>query len=84
MPMYLAPMTSAIWSASHESVRLFPIQTLVRFMQNHGMLAVGSHPTWRVVSGGSDTYIAPLTQPFKDRIQTRQPRFGRSPANAAE
>ena len=65
---YLAPMTSAIWSASVESVRLFPMQTLVRFMQNHGMLAVGSHPTWRVVRGGSDTYIAPLTEPFKDRI----------------
>jgi predicted NAD/FAD-binding protein len=68
---YLAPMTSAIWSASVESVLVFPMQTLVRFMQNHGMLAVGSHPTWRVVCGGSDTYIAPLVESFKERICLR-------------
>lgn len=68
MSKYLVPLTAAIWSASVESVRLFPLQTLVRFMHNHGMLALGSHPTWRVVRGGSDTYIAPLTAPFKERI----------------
>ena len=38
---YLVPMASAIWSSSFDSIRRFPAQTLVRFMQNHGMLSVG-------------------------------------------
>jgi predicted NAD/FAD-binding protein len=63
---YLAPMASAIWSASLDDIRRFPAQTLVRFMQNHGMLAVGSHPTWRVVEGGSHTYVPLLADPLDD------------------
>jgi predicted NAD/FAD-binding protein len=65
---YLAPMASAIWSTSADDIRRFPAQTLVRFMQNHGMLAVGSHPTWRVVEGGSHTYVPLLADPLDDVI----------------
>ena len=65
---YLVPMTSAIWSASISVVRAFPMQTLVRFMQNHGMLTLASPVTWRVVCGGSDSYVAPLIQPLGDRV----------------
>ena len=63
---YLIPMTSAIWSASFEGIRQFPAQMLVRFMHNHGMLAVGAHPTWRVVRGGSHSYIPKLAAPVSD------------------
>jgi predicted NAD/FAD-binding protein len=65
---YLVPMTSAIWSASSASMAAFPMGMLVRFMQNHGMLSLASPIPWRVVRGGSDTYIAPMTRPFADRI----------------
>lgn len=65
---YLVPMTSAIWSASLDSMAAFPMQTLVRFMQNHGMLAVASPIPWRVVRGGSDRYIQPMTRGLGDRI----------------
>ena len=57
---YLLPMASAIWSSSLESIDRFPARTLIRFMANHGMLSIASHPTWRVVSGGSGTYIPRL------------------------
>lgn len=67
---YLAPMASAIWSSSLDGIERFPAQTLVRFMQNHGMLAVGSHPTWRVVRGGSHAYIPMLVAPIHDAIHT--------------
>jgi predicted NAD/FAD-binding protein len=67
---YLVPMTSAIWSAPTASVRRMPVRTLVRFFQNHGMLAVGSHPAWRVVGGGSRTYIDKLTAPLDGRVYT--------------
>ena len=66
---YLVPMTSAIWSASVESMAAFPVQTLVRFMQNHGMLSVASPIQWRVVKGGSDSYIAPMLAHMAERIR---------------
>lgn len=66
---YLVPMTAAIWSSSFEGIRRFPAQMLVRFMHNHGMLSVGAHPVWRVVRGGSHTYIPKLTAPLAE-VQT--------------
>ena len=65
---YLVPMTSAIWSASVATIREFPMTTLVRFMSNHGMLSLASPVPWRVVAGGSDTYVAPLVRPLGDRV----------------
>jgi predicted NAD/FAD-binding protein len=70
---YLVPMTSAIWSTSYQGIVAFPVQTLVRFMQNHGMLSVGAHPTWRVVQGGSHAYIPSLVAPLADRVHTGAP-----------
>ena len=67
---YLAPMASAIWSSSPDDIQRFPVQTLVRFMANHGMLSVGAHVPWRVVRGGSSTYIPTLTAPFRDAVHT--------------
>jgi predicted NAD/FAD-binding protein len=66
---YLVPMTSAIWSTSFEGISAFPVQTLVRFMQNHGMLSVAAHPLWRVVDGGSHTYIPRLIAPLDGRVE---------------
>lgn len=60
---YLIPMTAAVWSSSFAGIRQFPAQMLVRFMHNHGMLSVGSHPRWYVVRGGSHSYIPKLTAP---------------------
>jgi predicted NAD/FAD-binding protein len=65
---YLLPMASAIWSASVERIDRFPLTTMIRFMDNHGMLAVGGHPPWRVVAGGSATYIPGLIAPYRHRV----------------
>ncbi|MGB0036960.1 MAG: FAD-dependent oxidoreductase [Candidatus Acidiferrales bacterium] len=65
---YLLPMASAIWSASHNAIRSFPAQTLVRFFSNHGMLGINTHPKWKAIRGGSQSYIAPLTAPYRERI----------------
>jgi predicted NAD/FAD-binding protein len=58
---YLLPMASAIWSASLDAIRSFPAPTLIRFFDNHGLLSLTSQPTWKVVAGGSSTYIPTLT-----------------------
>ena len=46
---YLLPMASAIWSASLASIRAFPALTMIRFLDNHGLLAVTGQPQWKVV-----------------------------------
>ncbi|MEM6453815.1 MAG: FAD-dependent oxidoreductase [Acidobacteriota bacterium] len=57
---YLVPMTAAIWSTAPDDMDAFPIRTLVRFLVNHGMLQVNNRPTWKVISGGSKTYVEAL------------------------
>ncbi len=65
---YLIPMAGAVWSMAPEVMPMFPARTLVRFMQNHGMLGINTHPRWKVIRGGSHSYIAPLTARFRNRI----------------
>ena len=65
---YLFPMASAIWSASLDAIRSFPALTLIRFFDNHGLLSLHAQPTWKVVAGGSHTYIPRLIAPLSDDI----------------
>jgi len=70
---YLVPMGSAIWSASTSVMRQFPLQFFVKFFINHGLLSVNNRPQWRVVKGGSKSYIEPLMASFKDNIRLSTP-----------
>jgi predicted NAD/FAD-binding protein len=54
---YVEPLACAIWSASTSTIRAFPFLTLARFFDHHGMLRMRDHLTWRVIRGGSATYI---------------------------
>ena len=65
---YLYPMASAIWSASLDSIRDFPLLTLARFLENHGLLQINGQPVWKVVRGGSASYIPRLTAPLDGRV----------------
>ena len=65
---YLIPMAGAVWSMAPEVMPMFPAVTLIRFMQNHGMLGINTHPRWKVIRGGSHSYLAPLTARFRKRI----------------
>ena len=67
---YLLPMAAAVWSASLEAIRAFPATTLIRFFDNHGMLGINTHPRWKVVEGGSHSYLGPITAPYRSRIRT--------------
>jgi predicted NAD/FAD-binding protein len=66
---YLLPMASAIWSASLDAIRSFPALTLIRFFDNHGLLSLTAQPTWKVVVGGSHTYIPKLTAQVRGDIR---------------
>ena len=70
---YLVPMGSAIWSVPASRVLEMPTDFFVRFFDNHGMLTVNDRPDWRVVRGGSRSYVAKLINPFEDRIRLNSP-----------
>ncbi|WP_426690568.1 NAD(P)/FAD-dependent oxidoreductase [Rhodanobacter ginsengiterrae] len=57
---HLIPMASALWSSPATQILKFPARYLVQFMANHQMLQLGDRPQWRVVQGGSSTYVAAL------------------------
>lgn len=69
---YILPMGAAIWSSGEAEMGRFPALFFVRFFRNHGLLSVKDRPQWYVLSGGSRSYVEPLTAPFRDRIHTGQ------------
>ena len=54
---YIVPMGAAVWSSSEAMMMDFPLYFFVRFFNNHGMLSVDDRPQWRVISGGSRSYV---------------------------
>jgi predicted NAD/FAD-binding protein len=74
--LYLLPMGAAIWSCPTGTFPQFPIRFIVDFYHNHGLLSVLRRPTWRVIEGGSRTYVEAMTRGFRDRIRLRTPVMG--------
>jgi predicted NAD/FAD-binding protein len=70
---YLLPMGAAIWSCPIGTFAQFPIRFIVDFYHNHGLLNVCRRPIWRVIEGGSRTYVEAMTRSFSDRIRLRTP-----------
>ena len=70
---YLVPMAAAIWSAEPVSVLDMPVEFLVRFFANHGLLQTSDRPTWRVIKGGSREYVDKLVAGHRDRIRLNSP-----------
>lgn len=66
---HLVPMASALWSSPSARILGFPARYLVQFMANHQMLQVQDRPQWRVVRGGSNTYVRAMSERW--RVQTR-------------
>lgn len=72
---YIVPMGSAIWSMSLGDMHHFPLQFFVRFCKNHGLLSVTHRPQWRVVSGGSRSYVEALSAGFVEHIRLDCPVY---------
>jgi len=67
---YLQPMGSAIWSSTLQEMRAFPLLFFVQFFKNHGLLSVKNRPQWRVIEGGSSSYLKPLLKGMEHRVVT--------------
>lgn len=66
---HLVPMASALWSSPAAGVLDFPARYVVRFMHNHQMLQVENRPHWRVVTGGSSTYIRAMERDWNATVR---------------
>jgi len=63
---YFLPMIGAIWSCSVEQMLEFPIQAMVRFCHNHGLLQIQNRPQWLTVQGGSREYVKLLVAALEE------------------
>ena len=71
---YIIPMGAAVWSASEEMMMQFPVYFFLRFFNNHGMLSVDDRPQWRVISGGSRSYVERILKDLpQDQIYLSTP-----------
>ena len=68
---YLLPMGSAIWSCPMGTFANFPIRFIIEFYSNHGLLNLVDQPIWRVIDGGSRTYVNAIIRRFPGHIRTR-------------
>lgn len=69
---HLVPMASALWSSPSREILHFPVKHLVAFMANHHMLQLSGRPQWRVVRGGSQSYVRALRKQWtvQERLAT--------------
>ena len=72
---HLIPMASALWSSPATQILEFPARYLVQFLANHQMLQLSDRPQWRVVQGGSSTYVAALRARWSVRERLNCPVF---------
>lgn len=66
---HLLPMGAAIWSASAQEMRDYPLHAFVRFFVSHGLLSLNDRPQWRTVTGGSRKYVERLAQDISGEIR---------------
>ncbi len=73
---HIVPMASALWSSPSTQVLAFPARYLVQFMANHQMLQVSNRPQWRVVRGGSSSYVNALMTRWQVQVRLQTPVLG--------
>jgi predicted NAD/FAD-binding protein len=73
---YLAPLSGAIWSTPTEKIMDFPAAAMLRFFENHALLAYSGQHQWYTVDGGSVQYVSRLEASLSSRgvdIRTNAP-----------
>ena len=66
---HLLPMVCALWSSPSRQAMRFPAKYLVQFMANHHMLQISDRPQWRVVRGGSSSYVRAMAATWRASVR---------------
>jgi predicted NAD/FAD-binding protein len=70
---YVLGMGAAIWSKPVTEVLRFPARAFIDFFANHGLLDFFDRPLWRVVAGGSRSYVERMLPDLEGRVHTGTP-----------
>lgn len=70
---HIIPMACALWSGPSVSIDDFPARYFIQFMNNHKMLSLSGRPEWRVVSGGSKSYVEAMLKAFNGQLYVATP-----------
>ena len=70
---YLVPLGSAVWSAGPATFVRFPLVSLLRFLDNHGLLTLTNRVPWRTITGGAKRYLAAATSSMHADIRLSSP-----------
>jgi len=64
---YFMPMVACIWSCPKARMLQFPVATMIRFCDNHGLNQVSNRPPWRTVTAGARHYVDKILSRVHDK-----------------
>lgn len=70
---HLLPLCATLWLAPRERARDLPIGHVAAFMTSHGLTRWRERPQWRVISGGSSSYIHAFAESFRGELRLSCP-----------
>ena len=70
---YLLPICAAMWSVSREGARDMPVALFAAVFANHDMMPWRGPRQWRVIRGGSSSYVRAFTRSFQGQLRLACP-----------